>query len=660
MSRRVYLDETLPEVALQRLLAALDACGGLLPTGETVRTVDARGRILHEAAYARRSSPHYHAAAMDGLAVVAAKTFGASEATPLRLRVGEGCQIVDTGDPLPEGTDAVIMIEDCHPVNEDTYEIAAAAAPWQHVRTIGEDLVASELVLPSGQQLSGTHLGALLAGGVDAVCVRRRPVVAIIPTGDELVPPEAEPEAGKLPEYNTVTIGGAVEEWGGIALRRPIVRDVRDDILAAARAALREADIVVINAGSSAGRDDYTASIIAELGEVLAHGIAIRPGKPTVIGIAGGKPVLGLPGYPVSALLAAELFLKPLIARALGVALPEPETLTAVLTRRVTSPMGLDEYVRVKVGLVAPAATAAGDVSASGAPSPADGPRFVATPLPRGASLITSLTKADGIMVVPRTSEGCEAGESVNVRLLVPRALIERTLVVIGSHDVAVDLLDDLMRRAAPGARVSSSHVGSLGGLLALRRGECHLATSHLLDEATGEYNVSYIRRYLPGRRVALVTLAHRRQGLIVRPGNPKRIRDFADLTRGDVVYINRQKGSGTRVLLDFELRRRDIDPSAIVGYDREEFTHLAVAAAVAGGAADAGLGVYSAAKALGLDFIPVGEEDYELVIPAEQFDHPLVQRLLQLAAGDEFRRRLIELGGYRLPERQEVRWIDA
>lgn len=653
MSRRVYLDETLPEVALRRLLAALDARGGLLPTGETVRTVDARGRILHEAAYARRSSPHYHAAAMDGLAVVAAKTFGASEATPLRLRVGESCQIVDTGDPLPEGTDAVIMIEDCHPVNEETYEITAASAPWQHVRTIGEDLVASEMVLPSGQQLGATQLGALLAGGVNAVCVRRRPVVAIIPTGDELVPAEAEPGAGKLPEYNTVTIGGAVEEWGGIAQRRPIVRDVRDDLLAAARAALREADIVVINAGSSAGRDDYTASVIAELGEVLAHGIAIRPGKPTVIGIAGGKPVLGLPGYPVSALLAAELFLRPLIARALGVALPEPETLTAVLTRRVTSPMGLDEYVRVKVGLVAPAAAAAGDVSASGA-------RFVATPLPRGASLITSLTKADGMIVIPRTSEGREAGERVEVRLFVPRALIERTLVVIGSHDVAVDLLDDLMRRAAPGTRVSSSHVGSLGGLLALRRGECHVATSHLLDEATGEYNVSCIRRYLPGQRVALVTLAHRRQGLIVRPGNPKGIRDFADLTREDVIYINRQKGSGTRVLLDFELRRRGIDPSAIVGYDREEFTHLAVAAAVAGGAADAGLGVYSAAVALGLDFIPVGEEDYELVIPAEQFDHPLVQRLLQLAAGDEFRRRLTELGGYRLPERQEVRWIDA
>ncbi|MGE5560806.1 MAG: molybdopterin biosynthesis protein [Chloroflexota bacterium] len=640
MSRRVYLDEMKPEDALTQLFAALAAAGGLVPAGETVRTVDARGRILHAAAYARRSSPHYHAAAMDGIAVRAADTFGAAEATPVRLRVGAGCQIVDTGDPLPAGTDAVIMIEDCHPVDGETFEIIAAAAPWQHVRTIGEDLVATEMVLPSGQYLDGPQLGALLAGGVNTVTVRRRPVVAIIPTGDELVPAEDDPPAGMLPEYNTVTIGGAAETWGGIAVRRPIVRDLRADILAATRAALAEADIVVINAGSSAGRDDHTASVIAELGQVLAHGIAIRPGKPTVVGIAGGKPVLGLPGYPVSALLAAELFLKPLIARALGTVPAEPETVTAVLTRRATSPMGLDEYVRVKVGLI--------------------GSRFVATPLPRGASLITSLTRADGIALIPRTSEGCEAGQEITVRLLVPRRLIERTLVSIGSHDVAVDILDDMLRQAEPGTRVSSSHVGSLGGLLALRRGECHLSTSHLLDEQTGEYNVSFIRRYLPGQRVALITLAHRLQGLIVRAGNPKRISDFADLVRPDVTYVNRQKGSGTRVLLDYELGKRGLDPAAIAGYEREEFTHLAVAAAVAGGSADAGLGVCSAARALELDFVPVGEEDYQLVIPAEQFEQPLVQRLLQLAASDEFRRRLTELGGYRLPERQEVRWVNA
>ncbi|MDR7471035.1 MAG: substrate-binding domain-containing protein, partial [Armatimonadota bacterium] len=404
---------------------------------------------------------------------------------------------------------------------------------------------------------------------------------------------------------------------------------VRDDPVALADALLRgrDHDLVVVNAGASAGTRDFAVDALRRVGEVILHGVAIKPGRPTILGIVGKTPVVGIPGYPVTSMLTFDLFVKPMVFMLQGLPVPRREVVRAVTTRTITSVMGLDEFVRVKLGEV--------------------GGRLVASPLGRGAGLISTMVRADGLLTIPRSSEGVAAGREVEVELLRAREEIARTLVVVGSHDVALDLLADFLRRRDPGVSLSSAHVGSLGGLGALRRREAHMSGIHLLDEETGEYNVPYVRRYLPGEEVVLVTLAHRDQGLIVRPGNPRAIAGLEDLVREDVVFINRQRGAGTRLLLEFTCKRAGIDPTQIRGYEREAYTHMAVAAAVASGTADAGLGIYAAARALGLDFIPVARERYDLVIPREHLEAPLVQEALAVLNSAEFQEEVRRLGGY-------------
>lgn len=628
MERRIYLEDVALEEAMSTFFGALEAAGALAPLpAEDVPLVESPERITAEPVWAKVSSPFYHSAAMDGVAVRAEETHGATKTSPVRLAVGEQARWVDTGNVIPSGFDSVIMVEDVQRVGEAEIEILAPAAPWQHVRPLGEDLVATELVLPESHQIRATDLGALAGAGVAAVPVRRRPRVAVIPTGSELIPAGAALEPGKIIESNSLVMARLADEWGGAASRFPIVRDEFDAIREFVRGALETHDVVLVNAGSSAGSRDYTASVVESLGELLVHGVAIRPGHPVVLGVAQGKPVVGVPGYPVSCVLIMELLVKPIIQRMLGVTdLPRP-TVRAVMTRKVLSALGQEEFLRVKVGRV-------------------EG-RYVATPLTRGAGVMMSLVRADGIVRVPRFSEGVDAGEPVDIDLLRHQREIDDTIVAIGSHDLTLDLLSSEIRRANPGITLSSSNVGSLGGLLALRRGEAHLAGSHLLDEETGEYNVSHIRQVLAGREVALVNLVHRVQGLMVAPGNPRGVRGLEDLLRDDVSFVNRQRGSGTRVLLDYELRRTGLSPDRIEGYRREEFTHTAVAAAVASGTADTGLGILAAARALGLEFVPLLKERYDLVIPREHYDSPLLRPLLETVRGDRFRSGVEALGGY-------------
>ncbi|MBI4506725.1 MAG: molybdopterin biosynthesis protein [Chloroflexi bacterium] len=626
--RHIYLEDVPFGDVLRRFYARLEAAGALARTPpETVALDAALGRVTAASVWARISAPHYHGAAMDGIAVRAEDTFGASETAPARLRLGAQAVWVDTGDPVPPGFNAVVMLEDLHQVGAEEVEILAATAPWRHVRAMGEDIVATELVLPEGQRIGPADLGALAASGQTTVQVRRRPRVAIIPTGSELVPPTAEPQPGQIIEFNSLMLAGQVAEWGGEPVRWPIVPDERARIHAAVVEALASCDLVLVNAGSSAGSEDYTAAIIAELGEVLAHGAAIRPGHPLILGLARGKPVLGIPGYPVSAVVTSELVVQPLLATWLGLPPLRRPRADAVMTRKVLSPLGLDEYLRVKLGRV--------------------GGRYVTTPLQRGAGIVMSLVRADGVVLIPRFSEGVHAGSTVSVELLRDLAEIERTVVAIGSHDVALDVLANRLRQHSPGANLASANVGSIGGLLALMRDEAHLAGSHLLDEQTGAFIVSYVERYLPGRAVVLVNLVHRRQGLIVAPGNPKGIAGLADLARPDVSFVNRQKGAGTRVLLDFKLRELGVDPRAIQGYEREEYTHLAVAAAVSSGVADVGLGILAAARALHLDFVPLLEERYDLVIPREHYESDLLAPLLAVIRSAEFGAEVEALGGY-------------
>ena len=628
MQRKMYLEDIPLDEAIARFYGALEQNGGLKPIpGETVSLDQAPGRVTSQPVWARMSSPHYHSAAMDGVAVRAQDTHGASKTSPLTLKLGDQARWIDTGDPIPPGYNAVIMVEDIQQMGDEEIQIMAAVADWQHVRLLGEDMVATELVLPENHRIGPSDLGAMAAAGLVEVEVRRKPVVCIIPTGTELIRPGEPMEVGKIIEFNSLMMAAQVEEWGGRPVRHPIVPDDFARIKEAVQQALETSDVVIMNAGSSAGSEDYTAQVVSEVGRLLVHGIAVRPGHPVVLGVAGSTPLIGAPGYPVSCVLTMDIIAKPLISRLLGVLPPVRPRLEATMSRKVLSPMGEDEFMRVKVGRV--------------------GERVIATPLTRGAGVIMSLVRADGLVRIPRFSEGLEAGSAVEVELLRPREEVENTIVAIGSHDMTLDLLGSLLHKDNAALSLASANVGSLGGLQALRREEAHLAGTHLLDEDTGEYNIPYIRRVLGDSEVVVVNLTYRDQGLIVPKGNPENIRTLSDLSREDVSFVNRQRGSGTRLLLDYELKLAGISVESIKGYDRDEYTHTGVAAAVASGIASVGLGILAAARALDLDFVPLLKERYDLVIPKRYYESQLLQPLLQIIRRSDFQEQVTNLGGY-------------
>jgi len=627
MERKRYLRKTSLNEALE-LFFKHPALSKLIES-EDIPTSEALGRITAEPVFAKISSPHYHCSAMDGVAVRAADTFGASEVSPIQLE-GKRFFPLDTGDKIPDDYDAVIMIEDVTQI-EDKIEIISATTPWQHIRMVGEDVVATEMLLPRSHCIRPYDIAVLLSCGVLSIAVRRKPSVAIIPTGSELVDlmtyEHKSPPPGKIIESNSHLIAGLVAQWDGQPNRMKIVIDDREEIKQAILKGVAENDIVAINAGSSAGTEDYVPQMIAELGELLAHGVDIMPGKPVSLGIIEGKPIVGIPGYPVSAYIVCELFLKRLIYKLLGLPTPHPNKIQATMGRRTPSRLGSEEFVRVKMGRV--------------------NERLVAVPLSRGASLLNSVVRADGIVRIPSNSEGIEQGEKVEAELLRPAEDIENNILIIGSHDIVLDMLADEIKISRPDITISSAHVGSLAGLTALKRGEAHIAGTHLLDEATGEYNVSYIQRLFKKDEVALINLAYRQQGLIVQSGNPHGIQSLNDLVEKSLTFINRQRGSGTRILLDYQLKQLGIEPDDIIGYERELYTHLAIAAAVASDAADAGLGILSAAKALNLDFVPIAEERYDLAIPVNFLQMPQLQVILESITQPHFRQRVEALGGY-------------
>jgi putative molybdopterin biosynthesis protein len=583
------------------------------------------GRVTAEAVWARRSSPDYDTAAMDGIAVRAAATVGASLTTPLRLDPGDFVT-VDTGDPLPDGFDAVVMREDVH-LNGAKAELQAAAAPYQHVRSIGEDVSATELLLPEGHRLRPVDVAAAGAAGLTELVVRRRPRVAILPTGDEIRPLGTTLHRGEIPDTNSLMLASQARDAGCETMTLAIVPDDPDRIAAAVRDAATRSDLVIVVAGSSSGRDDYTAEVVEAAGTLAVHGVAVRPGHPVVLGAVDQTPVLGAPGYPVSAALTFDIFAAPLLAALEGAPPRERPRARARLARKLASTLGMDDWVRVRLGRV--------------------GDRLVATPLPRGAGVLTSLVRADGLLVVPAGLEGHHPGDVVEVELLRGVGEIDRTIVAVGSHDLVLDLAASALRATDPRVTLASSNVGSLGGLVALRDGLCHIAGSHLLDPESGQYTLPYVDRVLEGRDVAVVRLVHRDQGLIVAQGNPLGIAGLDDLAGRGLRYVNRQRGAGTRVLLDAELGARGADPAAISGYEREEHTHLAVAAAIAGGRADCGLGVRAAARAFGLGFVPVTREPYDLVVAPDALEDPKLAPLWTLMGNPEFRAAVEALGGY-------------
>ncbi len=659
----IYLHDIPLEHAWSAFTEALERAhlwGGL--EKEQIPLDRALGRVTAEPVWAKISSPHYHAAAMDGYALRAAESDGATDRSPVTLTIGDHATYVDTGDAMPPWADAVVPVEQVERIHSQAGELEAirlraGLAPWSHVRPMGEDMVATELVLPAGRILQPVDLGAIAGSGHDTVNVWRKPRVAIIPTGTELVPPGTAVQAGDIIEYNSLVLAAQVESWGGSATRYPIVQDDLKIIRTTVADASVQHDLVLINAGSSAGSEDFTATIVQDLGDLIAHGVAVRPGHPVILGMIerapatagsgiGGDgagmadappesmtypsssvPVIGVPGYPVSAALTAEIFVKPLLTRWQGLQPQAPRTIEAVMTRKVHSSLGDDEFLRVTVGNV--------------------GDRYIAAPLSRGAGVITSLVRADGIVLIPAGVQGIQAGEKVRVQLYRALDEIERTILVLGSHDLTIDLMAQFL--APHGARLSSANLGSLGGLIALRRAEAHLAGSHLLDPDTGEYNLAYVQKYLPGIPVVVVGLVNREQGLLVAKGNPMQISGLEDLAREDIQFINRQRGAGTRLLLDYHLAQLGIETTAVQGYGREEFTHLAVAAAVASQRADCGLGIRAAAGALGLDFIQLFQERYDLIIPKVHYDSRKLEPLLRLLEDAGFKQAVKALPGYNI-----------
>ena len=629
-----FLSNTALEEARERYLACMKERGFAAGT-ESVPVQEAAGRITAAPVYAHICAPHYPASAMDGIALQAKRTFGATETTPVTL-AKEEFTVVDTGDPVPEDCDAVVMVEDIVQNPDGSVRLYAPAAPWQHIRQIGEDICAGEMVLSSHVRITPAAIGAMLAAGVLRVDVLKSPVVGIIPTGDEIVPPSADPQPGDIIEFNSSIFSAMLREWGAVPRVYPIVPDKKDAIIASLRTALEDCDIVLLNAGSSAGREDYSADAVSLVGEVLIHGVAIKPGKPAILGYQGSKPILGIPGYPVSGILVLTELLRPLLDEWFRTASEAEDYREATLARAVVSGLKYREFVRVRLGKV--------------------GDRLIASPLNRGSGVVSSFMKADGIMEVPQGVEGYEAGAAVSVRLLKSAGSLDRTLVAIGSHDPLLDECADLLHLADPRMFMSSTHVGSMGGIMAIRRGEAHAAGTHLLDERDGSYNTAFIRKYFPSGGVRLVECVGRTQGLMLAPGNPMGIKALSDLTRDGLRYVNRQKGSGTRILIDYLCKKDGVDPAGIYGYDREEFTHTSVAAQIASGSADAGMGIYSAAGLYGLEFLPICMEQYDLLIPDSAFDTPMVQRLLEVLQSAAFRNRLEKLGGYRLDRPGRVR----
>ncbi len=643
----VYLKDIPLKQAQERFYNALveNNLWKILRTESIPLDENAVGRVLAEPVWARISSPHYHASAMDGFAIRSADTIQAMPTSPVILLSPDQTQYIDTGDPLPDWADAVIPIEQVEaldqqgkPANElrkpASIRIRAAATPWQHVRPLGEDIVASQLVLPAGQVLRPVDLGAAAASGHTHLFVAARPQVAILPTGSELIPIGQPPARGDIIEYNSIVLAGQIRQWGGEPTRHPITFDDFDLICQRVQHAAESSDLILLNAGSSAGAEDFSSKVIEHLGEVLVHGVAVRPGHPVILGFihhktSGGKirivPVIGVPGYPVSAALTAEIFIEPILAHWLGRPAWDPAVIQANLTRKITSPAGDTDYVRVVVGQV--------------------GEKTLAAPLARGAGVITSLVRADGITILPAGTQGLEAGSTVQVRLYRSANDLFQTIFAIGSHDMTLDLVAQFL--TGQSRRFISANVGSQGGLVALRRGEAHLAGCHLLDPTTGEYNVYAIQQYLPTMPVRLITWVNREQGLLIRKGNPKGIVDLTDLVRSDITYVNRQRGAGTRLLLDYHISQLHLSLPNIKGYTQEEYTHLGVAAAIASGRADCGLGIPAAARALDLDFIPLYHERYDFVIPHSHLSGDLLNPLFDLIQNPEFRSAISSLPGY-------------
>jgi putative molybdopterin biosynthesis protein len=610
-------------------------------SADEVMVSGAMGRTLVRDVIAQIDVPGFDRATMDGYAVIADDTFGADDDNPKRLKIVGRCEAgqqvsipvnggeaieISTGAPVPRGSNAVVMVEHTRRVNS-TLEIFRPVVPGENISAAGSDIMAGELVLRKGETITPREVGVLAALGIDTIIAFRKPRVSILSTGNELLSPGASLTYGKIYDINASAIAASVVECGGEPVSLGIVPDNAEVMEKKLRQALQLGDIVLTSGSTSAGAGDLVYRIIDNLGKpgVLVHGISVKPGKPALIAVVDGKPLIGLPGHPTSALMIFHTLVAPILREMSGLSRRTMVVLEAKLAFRVASAKGRRELLPVHL---ARAATG----------------QYLAYPTVGGSSAITSFSLSDGYIDIPDTVTFIEEGEHVRVYLF-GAGLNPADLFVIGSHCVGIDVLIEFIREHGPEFSVKVINTGSLGGLHAISRGEADIAGIHLLDEATGEYNIPFYHRFGLRDKAILVRGYAREQGFLLPKGNPRSIDGFDALLRGDITFMNRNRGSGTRILVDFHLskiaasRSMTLEELArrISGYMSEAKSHSAVAAAVAHGRADVGVGIRTVAEMYGLDFIKVGDESFDFLVARDRVDKPAVQSFLGALRSKEF-----------------------
>jgi putative molybdopterin biosynthesis protein len=622
LDRKIYLKKMDLDRALELYLSRLRETGFFQPRAENIKVSEALDRVLARAVFALRSVPHYNSAAVDGIAVRSSDTVQASKHAPKRLD-RDHFAIVNTGQPMPEGFDAVIMIEDVHFLEDGSVEIFEPVPSFHNVRTIGEDVVEYDMLFCRYHRLAPQDLSLLLAAGVFEVEVVKKPECVVVPTGDEIVDPSSELKEGSIPETNSILVKAFLERHGASVKVHDPLGDDPTKLASALQELLPTHDLVLFIGGSSAGQKDYVYRVLEKHGEVLVHGLSIRPGKPTILAIVEEKPVIGLPGFPASCFTVLERVVKPILQAWYRSSESNEDFLEAEVATRMFSSVGDDEFVRVMLAKVKD--------------------RYVCVPLKRGAATMSSLTKMDGTIVVPKGQEVIDEGKKVQVLLTASRKRIDNTVLFVGSNDPLIDRLSDLLIER--GLNLSVVNVGSLGGVRAIAKSYAHLAGVHLFDSESETYNLPFLRKMM--KHFVLVKFVKRLQGLVVQKGNPKSIKSLHDLARKDVKFVNRQKASGTRILLDYYLSKLGIDPRQINGYDKEELTHAAVALKIKRNLADVGLAVSYVAQLMNLDFVPLCWEEYDLLVLPEFLKDERFGIILDVMASSDFKNVVSESSGY-------------
>ncbi len=635
--RNIYLNKKSLKEARERWWELLKCCR---LTPEIINTAEAAGRISAGQVRASRSSPHFYAAAMDGYALRAEDTRGINERNPGKFRVPDEAVEINTGEPVPASFNAVIKIEDVEQKDENKISIFKSLPPWHNVRSIGESILQGEQILCTGEKISAEHVGALLEAGIENVEVFSAPALSIVPTGDEIVSPSRDPKRGEMVEFNSAMISARSSDLLSELKIFDICPDDPDKLKENLSRAAKMNDIVAVIAGSSAGDRDYTADVLEELGEVIVHGVNIMPGKPVLLGKIDSVPVIGLPGYPVSCLLVYDLFLNPALKILQGKSFQHDEEWPVEVKRKISSAPGREEFIRVNLKYE----------------GEDESERFTAVPRRRGSAVMKSMLQADGYLRIPSDREGLSPGERARVIPFKKRSeIIDKGLLLIGSNDPALEELRELMfRQEKIDLKLQSR--GSQAGIHSLLRKEADITASHLLDPETGEYNIPYLEETADSS-YSLLTMAHRWQGFIFRKDSSARdMEDLEDLASSDLVFINRQRGAGTRILLDYKLSQQGITPADIEGYKREEYTHAAVAQAVSSGSADVALGISAAADAFSLEFTPLFQERFELIFDNEVDNNRKISVLIEKVKSQEFVDKLKKMEGYEVNETGRLR----